>query len=131
MTKRILIVEDDTALARVLHDNLVYEGFEVRSVGDGGEALDVMPQFSTDLIILDVMLPGTDGFELCGLMRQGGRTPIIMLTARGQKADKLRGLKLGADDYVTKPFDLEELLARVQAVLRRARPLVDRIVLGH
>ena len=74
------------------------------------------------------MLPGRDGFELCGLLRQGGATPIIMLTARGQKADKLKGLQLGADDYVTKPFDVEELMARVHAVLRRSRPAVDRVV---
>ena len=130
MTKRILIVEDDTALSRVLHDNLVFEGFEVRCVADGGDALDAVRAFRPDLVVLDVMLPGRDGFELCGLMRQDGRTPVIMLTARGQKGDKLLGLKLGADDYVTKPFDLEELLARVKAVLRRARPLVDRIALG-
>jgi DNA-binding response OmpR family regulator len=131
MTKRILVVEDDTSLARVLQDNLVYEGFDVRCVFDGANALDVVREFSPDLIVLDVMLPDADGFELCGLMRQGARTPIIMLTARGQKADKLRGLKLGADDYVTKPFDLEELLARVQAVLRRASPDVERVALGE
>ena len=88
-------------------------------------------EFAPDLVILDVMLPGRDGFELVGLLREGGRTPIIMLTARSQKADKLRGLNLGADDYVTKPFDLEELLARVQAVLRRASPGVERLTLGE
>jgi two-component system, OmpR family, response regulator VicR len=130
MKKRILIVEDDTALTRVLRDNLAYEGFDVRCVGDGNLALDAVREFAPDLVVLDVMLPGTDGFELCGLVRQAGRTPVIMLTARSQKADKLKGLNLGADDYVTKPFDLEELLARVQAVLRRTRPLAERVVLG-
>ena len=130
MKKRILVVEDDTSLARVLRDNLVFEGFEVEHAGDGHLAVTVARQFSPDLVILDVMLPGRDGFELCGLLRQGGATPIIMLTARSQKADKLKGLQLGADDYVTKPFDIEELMARVRAVLRRARPAVERVALG-
>jgi DNA-binding response OmpR family regulator len=83
------------------------------------------------LIVLDVMLPGKDGFELCGQLRHGRRTPIIMLTARSQKDDRIRGLRLGADDYVTKPFDLEELLARIHAVLRRTRPDVERLSLGR
>jgi DNA-binding response OmpR family regulator len=76
------------------------------------------------------MLPGTNGFDLCGSVRQRGRTPILILSARGQKADKLRGLDLGADDYITKPFDLEEFLARVKAVMRRARPATDRLIMG-
>ena len=130
MKKRLLLVEDDTALSRVLSDNFTYEGFDVRVVADGRLAVDAVRAFAPDLIILDVTLPGRDGFELCGILRQGGRTPIIMLTARVQKSDKLRGLNLGADDYVTKPFDLEELLARVHAVLRRARPTQDSLVLG-
>jgi two-component system response regulator VicR len=83
-----------------------------------------------DLVLLDVMLPGRDGFNLCGLIRQGGRTPVIMLTARDQKIDKLKGLELGADDYVTKPFDFEELQARIRAVLRRARRSAVRINIG-
>ncbi len=130
MAKRVLIVEDDGALSRVLCDNLVFEGFEVRCVADGDAAPGAAKEFAPDLVILDVMLPGRDGFELVGTLREGGRTPIIMLTARSQKADKLKGLNLGADDYVTKPFDLEELLARVQAVLRRASPGVERLTLG-
>ena len=130
MKKRILIVEDDAALARVLADNLTFSGFEVETVDDGTEVLGRMRAFAPDLVLLDVMLPGTDGFELCGLVRQGGRTPVIMLTARDQKRDKLRGLELGADDYVTKPFDFEELQARIRAVLRRARQMVVRIALG-
>jgi DNA-binding response OmpR family regulator len=131
MKKRILVVEDDAALARVLCDNLAFEGFDVRCVGDGNLALSVGREFCPDLVLLDIMLPGRDGFELVGLLRQGGPTPIIMLTARGQKSDKLKGLKLGADDYVTKPFDVEELMARVHSVLRRSSPEVQQLVLGR
>ena len=130
MKKRILIVEDDAALARIVRDNLVFEGFEVECVSDGNLAITKAREFVPDLVVLDVMLPGRDGFDLVGLLRHGGETPIVMLTARGQKGDKLRGLQLGADDYVTKPFDLEELLARVHAVLRRASWSGDRLVLG-
>ena len=132
MKKRILIVEDDAALSRVLRDNFEFEGYEVVCVSEGASAIRQAREFTPDLIVLDIMLPGpSDGFDLCGLLREGGRTPIIMLTAKGQKTDKLRGLNLGADDYVTKPFDLEELLARAQAVLRRARPSIDRLTLGR
>jgi len=130
MKKRILVVEDDASLARVLRDNLAFEGFDVECVADGNAAVTVARAFAPDLVILDVMLPGRDGFELCGLLRRGGATPIIMLTARSQKADKLKGLQLGADDYVTKPFDVEELMARVGAVLRRSRPGVESVTLG-
>ena len=120
MKKRILVVEDDAALARVLRDNLTFDGFDVQCVGEGSAALQIVREFTPDLVVLDLMLPGMSGFELCGLLRQRGRTPIMILTARGQKTDKLRGLNLGADDYVTKPFDLEEFLARVRGVLRRS-----------
>ncbi len=130
MRTRILVVEDDAALARILRDNLTYEGFQVEVAGDAREASMKSKNFAPDLVVLDIMLPDGNGFELCGYLRQGGRTPIIMLTARSQKADKLRGLDLGADDYVTKPFDLEELLARIRVVLRRARPSVERLALG-
>lgn len=130
MKKRILIVEDDSALARVLTDNLEFEGMDVACVGDGAAAVADAKAHCPDLVILDIMLPDTNGFELCSVLRQAGRIPIIMLTARGQKSDKLRGLNLGADDYITKPFDLEELLARVRAVLRRSRPAVERLELG-
>jgi two-component system, OmpR family, response regulator MtrA len=131
MKKRILIVEDDAALARVLSDNLTFSGFDVEHVDDGTKVIRELRAFSPDLVLLDLMLPGTDGLELCGLIRQGGRTPVIILTARDQKTDKLRGLELGADDYVTKPFDFEELQARIRAVLRRARQMVVRITLGE
>ncbi len=130
MGKRILVVEDDAALARVLRDNLIFEGFVVECVADAHAAVEKSKEFSPDLVVLDVMLPDGDGFELCGYLRQGGHSAVIMLTARSQKADKLRGLALGADDYVTKPFDLEELLARIKVVLRRARPGVEQLSIG-
>jgi two-component system response regulator VicR len=128
---RILIVEDDRALARVLSDNLSFSGFDVEWVDDGAEVLNRVRSTSPDLVLLDVTLPNRDGFSLCGLIRQGGRTPVIMLTARDQKSDKLKGLELGADDYVTKPFDFEELQARIRAVLRRARRSAVRITIGE
>ncbi|OFW24798.1 MAG: hypothetical protein A3H97_17985 [Acidobacteria bacterium RIFCSPLOWO2_02_FULL_65_29] len=130
MKKRILVVEDDQGLARVLSDNLAFCGFEVANVGDGDDVVSRVRSFCPDLVLLDIMLPGRNGFDLCGLIRQGGRTPVIMLTARDQKADKLKGLDLGADDYMTKPFDFEELHARIRAVLRRARMMVVRLKLG-
>jgi len=130
MKKRVMVVEDDPVLTRVLHDNLVFEGFDVQCVADGSLAASAARDFAPDLVLLDVNLPGKSGFELVEGWRGGPRTPIIFLTAKGQKSDKLRGLKLGADDYVTKPFDLEELLARVHAVLRRARPSVGLLTLG-
>jgi len=128
--QRILIVEDDRALARVLSDNLTFSGYEVEWVDDGADVLNCVRARNPDLVLLDVMLPKRDGFSLCGLIRQGGRTPVIMLTARDQKADKLRGLELGADDYITKPFDFEELQARIRAVLRRARQSAVHISIG-
>jgi DNA-binding response OmpR family regulator len=130
MSKRVLMVEDDAGLGRVLHDNLTFAGFAVEWVTDGDAALRSVRAAPPDMILLDVMLPTHDGFALCGLLRKGGRTPIIMLTALGQKTDKIRGLELGADDYVTKPFHFDELIARIQAVLRRARPAVEHLTLG-
>ncbi len=130
MKQRILIVEDDAGLARVLNDNLTFEGFQVKTVGDGTLAIAAAKSFAPNLIILDVMLPGKNGFELCREWRDGSRIPTIVLTARADRKDKLTGLQLGADDYVTKPFDLEELIARVHAVLRRARPPLQRLSLG-
>ncbi|MGC4083897.1 MAG: response regulator transcription factor [Vicinamibacterales bacterium] len=130
MKKRVLVVEDDPVLTRVLRDNLTFEGFEVTSVADGSQAQAVARDFAPDLVLLDVNLPGQSGFELCEAWRQRSQIPIILLTAMGQKADKVRGLKLGADDYVTKPFELEELLARIHAVLRRTRSFSSKLVLG-
>ena len=130
MPGRILIVEDDSMLAKVIGDNLRFAGYEISAAADGHDAVARLRTFQPDLVLLDLMLPDRSGFDLCGVLRQGGRTPVVILSARAQKADKLRGLKLGADDYLTKPFDLDELLARIQAVLRRSRRGVDRLVLG-
>src|SRR5262245_45577218 len=102
MKQRILVVEDDAALTRVVKDNLTFEGFEVQSVHDGKLAAARAREFVPDLILLDLMLPGKTGFELCGALRGRRQIPIIILTARNQKSDKLRGLNLGADDYITK-----------------------------
>ena len=118
---RILAVEDEASIAIALKDDLELEGYQVEVVGNGEKALERGRQEKFDLIILDVMLPGKDGFEVCrGLRRGGVRTPILMLTARGQDVDKALGLDLGADDYVTKPFSPLELRARIKALLRRA-----------
>jgi two-component system response regulator VicR len=121
MSERILIVEDDSVFRSVLEDSLVCVGYRVDAVADGNTALKRVRAQVPDLVILDLTLPDLDGFSLCPLLRQAGNMPIIILSARGQKPDKIRGLGLGADDYVTKPTDLEELLARIRAVLRRAR----------
>ena len=131
MKQRILVIEDDAGMARILRDNLTFEGFEVQSVADGKLAAAKAREFVPDLILLDLMLPGKTGFELCGVLRGRRQTPVVILTARGQKSDKLRGLSLGADDYITKPFDLEELVARIHAVLRRARRQIERLQLGR
>ncbi len=118
---RILVVEDEPRLARGLQDDLTLEGFDVEVAGDGAEATRRAREQAFDLMVLDVMLPGKDGFEVCReLRREGFRTPIIMLTARTSESDKVLGLEVGADDYVTKPFSPRELRARIKAVLRRA-----------
>ncbi len=117
---RILVVEDEPAIALGLEDDLKLEGYEVEVVGDGEAASRRAQQGNLDLIILDVMLPGKDGFEVCRELRRAGlRTPVILLTARTQESEKVLGLELGADDYVTKPFSPRELRARVKAALRR------------
>ena len=124
MTQRILIVEDEADLRMTLSDRLKGEGYLPECAGDGAEGLQKAISGSYDLIILDVMLPGKNGFDVCRDIHKAGLTvPVIMLTARGQLVDKVLGLKIGADDYVTKPFELLELLARIEALLRRgARP---------
>jgi len=120
---RVLIVEDNRNLALGLRSNLEYEGYEIEVAGDGPTALLEARTGSHDLILLDLMLPGLDGFQLLGTIRDEGlSTPVLVLTARGDEADKVRGLRNGADDYVTKPFVLRELLARVAALLRRSTP---------
>ncbi len=119
---RILLVEDEPSLVLTLSDRLISEGFEVESAGDGETGLKQAIEGSFDLVILDVMLPRKNGFDVCRDIRQRGlEMPILMLTARGQVADKVAGLKLGADDYLTKPFDMMELSARIESLLRRAR----------
>ncbi len=118
--KRILVVEDDAAIAFGLQVDLKNEGYEVEVEGDGHNALKKAQAGGFDLILLDVMLPGKDGYEICRELRRGGsKTPVIMLTAKAQEAEKVMGLEMGADDYVTKPFSPRELRARVQAALRR------------
>jgi DNA-binding response OmpR family regulator len=124
---KILVVEDDPGIALGLEEDLTLEGYAVECVADGESALRRAREGSFDLIVLDVMLPGKDGFQVCRELRKGGGdTPIILLTARTQEAEKVLGLQLGADDYVTKPFSPMELRARIQAVLRRAARGVDR-----
>jgi DNA-binding response OmpR family regulator len=132
MTKRILVVEDDRSIARLLRDNLNFEGFEVECTESGEDAVAAAKRFIPDLVVLDLMLPGgIDGFELCRTFSQASnRTAVIILTARGLRQDRVRGLKMGADDYVIKPFALDELLARVHAVLRRTQPRLEQVVLG-
>lgn len=121
MTTRILVVDDEPRYLRLLEANLVPEGYEVITAADGAEALEVFSSRPTDLILLDVMLPGMDGFAVCQRIRQFSSVPIIMLTAKGEERDRVRGLDVGADDYLVKPFSVMEMLARVRAVLRRAQ----------
>ena len=120
MKKRILVIEDEPSLSMAIRDELEFEGFEASVVEDGVVGLNRIVNDAPDLVVLDLMLPGRSGFEICREVRkQGLNTPIIMLTARAQEVDKIRGLELGADDYVVKPFSLAELVARIRAVLRR------------
>ena len=125
--KRILVIEDEPQMLLGLRDNLELEGYEVETAADGEEGLQKAASFQPDLVILDVMLPRKNGFDVCRELRaRSNSTPVVMLTARNQETDKVLGLELGADDYVTKPFSITELLARIRAVLRRAgnRPAV-------
>jgi DNA-binding response OmpR family regulator len=119
--ERILAVDDEPRYREVIRFNLETAGYRAETAASGEEALELVAAAEPDLIVLDVMLPGIDGFEVCRLVRERSSCPIIMLTAKGAEEDKVRGLRLGADDYVTKPFSAQELLARVEAVLRRAR----------
>ena len=122
MSIRVLIAEDDANLRQGLIDLLEGEGYEVSPAGDGQQALDCFRQETPDLVLLDVMMPEVSGYDVCREIRKvDSRTPIIMLTAKGEEIDKVVGLELGADDYVTKPFGLHELRARIAAVLRRSR----------
>ena len=119
MNEKILLVEDEKTLAKALKFNLEKEGFRVEVAFDGEEALNAMSGKEPDLVILDLMLPKIDGYEVCRSIRRSSDVPIIMLTARDEDIDKILGLELGADDYMTKPFNTRELLARIRAILRR------------
>lgn len=120
---RVLVVEDEPTLRETLVYNLSRQGYEVSTAADGLTALDVARQERPDVVILDIMLPGLDGFEVCRVLRQETNVPILMLTARDDEVDKIVGLEVGADDYMTKPFSMRELMARVKALLRRVRLL--------
>lgn len=122
MAGRILLVDDEPRMRELLRLYLQRAGYQLTEASDGAEALLFLEQAPFDLVLLDLMLPDTDGWTVCSRIRAQGDTPVIMLTARGDVNDRLRGLNVGADDYVTKPFDPREVVARVEAVLRRARP---------
>ncbi len=136
--KRLLVVEDEVHLAEVIADNLTLEGYAVRVIGEGLLALAAIRDEAPDLVLLDVMLPGLDGFSVCERLRaEGNAVPILFLTARAGQDDRLRGLQLGGDDYLGKPFDLRELILRVKAILRRTEwlagpsPAGDALNLGE
>jgi len=125
MSKRILIVDDEPRYLRLLEANLRTEGYEVATAQDGVQAIEVFSSQPIDLVLLDIMMPRLDGFEACQRIREFSNVPIIMLTAKGEEQDRVRGLDLGADDYLVKPFSATELLARVRAVLRRSQMPAD------
>ena len=119
MARKVLIVEDESNIAELINLYLKKEGYETMVAGDGGKALELYRLFRPDLVLLDIMLPVMDGWAVCAKIRETDKTPIIMLTAKGETEDKVSGLEMGADDYIVKPFEVKELLARVHAVLRR------------
>lgn len=127
MPESILVVEDEPALRDTLSYNLKKDGFTVEAVGDGRSALESARRLKPDLIVLDLMLPEIDGFEVCRILRKEMITPILMLTARDDEIDRVVGLEVGADDYLTKPFSMRELMARVKAQLRRSRLLREEL----
>ncbi len=128
MTQKVLVVEDEPILLETLAYNLNHQGYEVCQAITGRQALEVAKSEMPDLIVLDVMLPGMDGFEVCRILRQESNVPILMLTARDDVIDKVVGLEMGADDYMTKPFSMRELLARVKAMMRRERLIREEYV---
>ena len=121
MAEKILIVEDELTLQETLAYNLKKQGYQVDTANDGQAAIDKAKQYKPDLILLDIMLPGIDGFEVCRILRKDMIVPILMLTARDDEIDRVVGLEVGADDYLTKPFSMRELIARIKALLRRAK----------
>ncbi len=127
MSEKILVVEDEPTLVETLEYNLSHRGYDVFTAMGGREALEVARREHPDLIILDLMLPGIDGIEVCRVLRQEMNVPILMLTARDEEIDKVVGLEVGADDYMTKPFSMRELMARVKALLRRERLIREEL----
>jgi DNA-binding response OmpR family regulator len=127
MAEKILVVEDEVSLQETLSYNLKKQGYEVETVGDGPSALEAARRLKPELILLDIMLPGMDGFEVCRILRNEMSTPVLMLTARDDEIDRVVGLEVGADDYLTKPFSMRELIARVKAMLRRVRIIREEI----
>jgi two-component system OmpR family response regulator len=131
MAERLLVVEDEEHLAEVIADNLELEGFSVEVVGDGARALERIRQTAPDLVLLDVMLPELDGFDVCRTLRaERNEVPILFLTARSSNDDRVRGLQLGGDDFLGKPFDLRELILRVRAILRRTQWFHGAVAVG-
>ncbi|HSN65952.1 MAG TPA: response regulator, partial [Fusibacter sp.] len=124
MNKKILVVDDEKPISDIIKFNLIKEGYDIETAFDGEEALKKVYQFQPDLVLLDVMLPKLDGFQVCRRIRESFNMPIIMLTAKEEEVDKVLGFELGADDYITKPFGMRELIARVKANIRRLS-LVD------
>jgi DNA-binding response OmpR family regulator len=131
MGDKVLIVEDESTLLETLEYNLSRQGYEVCTATDGLAALEMARQERPDAIVLDIMLPGLDGFEVCRILRQEMNVPVLMLTARDGEVDKVVGLEVGADDYMTKPFSMRELLARVKALLRRVRLIREELEVGN
>ena len=127
MAEKILVVEDEVSLQETLSYNLRKQGYEVETVGDGPSALEAARRLKPELILLDIMLPGMDGFEVCRILRNEMSTPVLMLTARDDEIDRVVGLEVGADDYLTKPFSMRELIARVKAMLRRVRIIREEL----
>ena len=123
MSDKILIVEDELTLQETLAYNLEHQGYQVFTASDGNKAIELAKECNPDLILLDIMLPGIDGFEVCRILRKDMLVPILMLTARDDEIDRVVGLEVGADDYLTKPFSMRELVARVKALLRRVRQM--------
>ena len=123
MSARILVIEDDEGITRFLRRGLAYEGYTVDVAGNGQAGLIAARDHPPDLVVLDLMLPGIDGLEVCRRLRAGGEVPILILTAKDGVDDRVLGLDMGADDYMVKPFDLDELLARIRALLRRSQPV--------
>ena len=126
MAKKVLVVEDDSNIAELLRLYLEKDAFEVHIASDGGEGIRLAQELQPDLILLDIMLPVVDGWVVCSEVRKTSKVPIIMLTAKGETFDKISGLEMGADDYVTKPFEVKELMARIHAVMRRTEPEAEK-----